>query len=55
MELLPELKRRFERIEKAHVGLFEQMKARAVPFWWHAPREAAGVILHNGTICRIDT
>jgi hypothetical protein len=55
MELLPELKRRFERIETAHAGLFEQMKAAAVPFWWHAPREAAGVILHNGTICRIDT
>lgn len=55
MELHPELKRRFVRIAHAHPRLFAQMKAKAVPFWWHASKEAAGVILHNGTICRIDT
>jgi hypothetical protein len=31
------------------------MKARSVPFWWHGPREAAGVILHNGTLCAVNT
>jgi len=31
------------------------MKAHSVPFWWHGPRDAAGVILHNGTLCRVNT
>jgi hypothetical protein len=55
VELLPELKRRYGRIHASHPALFGQMKARSVPFWWHAPREAEGIILHNGTLCRIDT
>ncbi len=27
----------------------------AVPFWWHGPTKEDGEILHNGTICKLDT
>jgi hypothetical protein len=55
MELHPDLKKRWERIEQAHDALFEQLKYKCVPFWWHGDRQANGVILHNGTICVVDT
>lgn len=27
----------------------------AAPFWWHGPTKDDGDILHNGTICKVDT
>ena len=57
MQLHPDLRKKWEYLNRdgAHLQLFDEAKPMAVPFWWHGPTKDNGDILHNGTICKVDT
>ena len=57
MQLHPDLRNKWDYLNRdgAHLRLFDDAKLMALPFGWHGPTKDNGDILHNGTICKVDT
>jgi hypothetical protein len=57
MQLHPDLRKKWDHLNRdgAHLRLFDEAKFLALPFWWHGPTKDDGDILHNGTICKVET
>ena len=57
MQLHPDLRKKWDHLNRdgAHRRLFGEAKPMAAPFFWHGPTKNDGDIVHNGTICKVDT